>query len=137
VGNHGRAITPIGGYALAIPANLSKERVEAVWTALKHLTSPNMSKLYIMNGSLVTPRFSVSQDPEVSALSPLITIVDDMAKQDVLQAWPRPPVPGITELISIAGNEIFEVLDGRRSIKKALSIAQERADHVMREKGHY
>nr|WP_290829620.1 extracellular solute-binding protein [Halomonas sp.] len=137
VGNHGRAITPIGGYALAIPSNLSKERVEAVWTALKHLTSPNMSKLYIMNGSLVTPRFSVSQDPEVSALSPLITIVDDMAKQDVLQAWPRPPVPGITELISIAGNEIFDVLDGRRSIKKALSIAQERADKVMREKGHY
>ncbi|MGM0832119.1 MAG: ABC transporter substrate-binding protein [Pseudomonadota bacterium] len=137
VGNHGRAITPIGGYALAIPANLAPERVEAVWTALKHLTSPNMSKLYIMNGSLVTPRFSVSQDPEVSALSPLIEIVDDMAKKDILQAWPRPPVPGITELISIAGNEIFEVLDGRRSIKKALSIAQERADKVMREKGHY
>ncbi|MGS2744813.1 ABC transporter substrate-binding protein [Halomonas sp. LS-001] len=137
VGNHGRPITPIGGYALAIPANLAPERVEAVWTALRHLTSANMSKLYMLNGSLVTPRFSVSQDPEVSALSPLIRIVDDMAKKDVLQAWPRPPVPGITELISIAGNEIFEVLDGRRSIKKALSIAQERADKVMREKGHY
>ncbi|MGO2006645.1 ABC transporter substrate-binding protein [Vreelandella alkaliphila] len=137
VGNHGRAITPIGGYALAIPANLAPERIEAVWTALKHLTSANMSKLYIMNGSLVTPRFSVSQDPEVSALSPLINIVDDMAKKDILQAWPRPPVPGVTEVISIAGNEIFEVLDGRRSIKKALSIAQERADKVMREKGHY
>ncbi len=137
VGNHGRAITPIGGYALAIPANLAPERVEAVWTALRHLTSANMSKLYIMNGSLVTPRFSVSKDPEVSALSPLIKIVDDMAKKDILQAWPRPPVPGVTEVISIAGNEIFEVLDGRRSIKKALSIAQERADKVMREKGHY
>ncbi|OJA03969.1 ABC transporter substrate-binding protein [Halomonas sp. QHL1] len=137
VGNHGRAITPIGGYALAIPANLAPERVEAVWTALRHLTSANMSKLYIMNGSLVTPRFSVSQDPEVSALSPLIKIVDDMAQKDILQAWPRPPVPGITDLISIAGNEIFEVLDGRRSIKKALSIAQERADKVMRDKGHY
>jgi multiple sugar transport system substrate-binding protein len=137
VGNHGRVITPIGGYALAIPANLAKERVEAVWTALGHLTSANMSKLYIMNGSLVTPRFSVSQDPEVSAISPLIKIVDDMARKDVLQAWPRPPVPGIVELISIAGNEIFEVLDGRRSIKKALSIAQERADKVMRDRGVY
>ncbi|WGI26714.1 extracellular solute-binding protein [Halomonas alkaliantarctica] len=137
VGNHGRAITPIGGYALAIPANLASERVEAVWTALRHLTSANMSKLYIMNGSLVTPRFSVSQDPEVSALSPLIKIVDDMAQKDILQAWPRPPVPGITDLISIAGNEIFEVLDGRRSIKRALSIALERADKVMRHNGHY
>jgi multiple sugar transport system substrate-binding protein len=60
-----------------------------------------------------------------------------MARKDVLQAWPRPPVPGIVELISIAGNEIFEVLDGRRSIKKALSIAQERADKVMRDRGVY
>lgn len=137
IGNHGRAITPIGGYALAIPANLAEERIEAVWTALRHLTSANMSKLYIMNGSLVTPRFSVSQDPEVSALSPLIDIVDEMAKKDVLQAWPRPPVPGITELIGIAGNEIFEVLDGRRSIKQALATAQQRADKVMRDKGHY
>ncbi|MCE9664596.1 extracellular solute-binding protein [Halomonas sp. M5N1S17] len=137
IGNHGRPITPIGGYALAIPANLSDERVEAAWTALRHLTSANMSKLYILNGSLVTPRFSVSQDPEVSALSPLIEIVDGMARKDILQAWPRPPVPGITDLISIAGHEIFEVLDGRRSIKKALSMAQDRADRVMRDRGYY
>lgn len=137
VGNHGRPITPIGGYALAIPANLSEERVESVWTALRHLTSANMSKLYILNGSLVTPRFSVSQDPEVSALSPLIEVVDDMARKDILQAWPRPPVPGIADVISIAGNEIFEVLDGRRSIKRALSMAQDRADRVMRDRGHY
>ena len=137
VGNHGRPITPIGGYALAIPANLAGERVESVWTALRHLTSANMSKLYILNGSLVTPRFSVSQDPEVSALSPLIEVVDDMARKDILQVWPRPPVPGITDVISIAGNEIFEVLDGRRSIKKALSMAQDRADRVMRDRGYY
>lgn len=137
IGNHGRPITPIGGYALAIPANLSEERIEAAWTALRHLTSANMSKLYILNGSLVTPRFSVSRDPEVSTLSPLIEIVDSMARQDILQAWPRPPVPGITELISIAGHEIFEVLDGRRSIKKALSLAQDRADRVMRSRGYY
>ncbi|SFH29180.1 ABC transporter substrate-binding protein [Modicisalibacter xianhensis] len=137
IGNHGRIITPIGGYALAIPANLSEERTENVWTALRHLTSASMSKLYILNGSLVTPRFSVSRDPEVSALSPLIEIVDDMARKDILQVWPRPPVPGITEVISIAGHEIFEVLDGRRSIKKALSMAQDRADRVMRDRGYY
>ncbi|MEQ6916465.1 ABC transporter substrate-binding protein [Halomonas aquatica] len=137
VGNHGAAITPIGGYALAIPANLSEERVEAAWSALKTLTSASLSKLYVMNGSLVTPRFSVSRDPEVSSLSPLLGQVDEMARKDILQAWPRPPVPGITDLIGIAGQEIFEVLDGRRSIKKALSMAQDRADRVMRDRGFY
>ncbi|QOR40389.1 extracellular solute-binding protein [Billgrantia diversa] len=137
IGNHGRVITPIGGYALAIPANLAEERIEDVWTALRHLTSANMSKLYILNGSLVTPRYSVSRDPEVTRLSPLIEIVDDMARKDILQAWPRPPVPGVTDVISIAGHEIFEVLDGRRSIKKALAMAQDRADRVMRDRGLY
>lgn len=137
VGNHGAPITPIGGYALAIPSNLSEERMEAAWSAMKSLTSASLSKLYIMNGSLVTPRYSVSRDPEVTSLSPLIGVVDEMARRDILQAWPRPPVPGITDLIGIAGHEIFEVLDGRRSIKKALSMAQDRADRVMRDKGCY
>ncbi|MCA1770957.1 MAG: extracellular solute-binding protein [Halomonas sp.] len=114
-----------------------EERVEAAWAAIRHLTCRSMSKLYILNGSLVTSRFSVSQDPEVKALSPLIDIVDGMARKNLLQAWPRPPVPGITDLTTIAGNEIFEVLDGRRSIKKALSIAQDRADRMMRDKGYY
>jgi len=137
IGNHGRPFVPIGGYALAIPANLSEERVEAAWAALRHLTCRSMSKLYILNGSLVTSRFSVSRDPEVSSLSPLIGVVDGMASDGILQAWPRPPVPGITDVIRIAGNEIFEVLDGRRSIKKALSMAQDRADRVMRDRGFY
>ncbi|MFC2990970.1 ABC transporter substrate-binding protein [Halomonas tibetensis] len=137
VGNHGRSFVPIGGYSLAIPANLSEERVEAAWAAMRHLTCRSMSKLYILNGSLVTSRFSVSQDPEVSALSPLIDIVDGMVRKNILQSWPRPPVPGITDLTTIAGNEIFEVLDGRRSIKKALSMAQDRADRMMRDSGYY
>ncbi|RTQ98900.1 ABC transporter substrate-binding protein [Halomonas nitroreducens] len=136
-GNHGRPITPVGGYALAIPSNLSEERVEAAWRALKSLTSASLSKLYIMNGSLATPRFSVSRDPEVSSLSPVIDVVDRMARENILQVWPRPPVPGITDIIGIAGNEVFEVLDGRRSIKKALSLAQDRADRVMRDRGFY
>ncbi len=137
VGKHGRPITPIGGYALAIPANLAEERVEAAWTALHHLTSASLSKLYIMNGSLVTPRFSVSRDPEVSSLSPIIEVVDRMARDDILQVWPRPPVPGITTIIEIAGHEVFEVLEGRRSIKRALTRAQEKADQIMQAKGYY
>ncbi|MBB3192226.1 extracellular solute-binding protein [Halomonas cerina] len=137
VGNHGRPFVPIGGYALAIPANLSEERVESAWAALRHLTCRSMSKLYILNGSLVTSRFSVSSDPEVSSLSPLIGVVDRMAREGILQAWPRPPVPHLTSIIAIAGNEIFEVLDGRRSIKQALTIAQEKADRIMQAKGFY
>ncbi|WP_089796555.1 extracellular solute-binding protein [Halomonas korlensis] len=137
VGNRGRPFVPIGGYALAIPANLSEERVEAAWAALRHLTCRSMSKLYILNGSLVTSRFSVSRDPEVSSLSPLIGVVDRMAREGILQAWPRPPVPDINAIVDIAGQEIFEVLAGRRSIKQALTRAQDQADQLMSSKGYY
>lgn len=137
LGYHGPPLVPLGGYALAIPANLPEERREAAWIALRHLTCASLSKLYIMNGSLVSPRFSVSQDPEVSLLSPIIEAVDSMAKSGTFQVWPRPPVPEITSIIGIAGQEIFEILDGRRSIRQALSSAQEKADKLMRSKGYY
>ena len=67
----------------------------------------------------------------------MIGVVDDLARRDIFQAWPRPPVPGMADLIDIAGHEIFEVLVGRSSIEKALSVAQDRADRLMRDKGCY
>ena len=101
------------------------------------LTSANAIKLYIENGSLVSPRFSVSMDPEVKKISPLISIVDEMARFGVLQMWPRPPVPEITDIIAIAGEEMHDMLLGAKSIETALASAQNRADALMRSHGHY
>ncbi|MGI9498828.1 MAG: ABC transporter substrate-binding protein [Geminicoccaceae bacterium] len=136
-GRGGRSIAPIGGYALAIPSNIAPERVDPVWTALVSLTSAQAIKLYIENGSLVTPRFSVGMDPAVKRISPLISIVDEMARSGVLQMWPRPPVPEIAEIIAIAGEEIHDMLLGVKSIGLALETAQSRADALMRSHGHY
>src|ERR1700722_12338104 len=127
----------MGGYALAIPANLSPERIPAVRVALRSLTSASAAKLYLMNGSLASPRRSVSRDPEVQALSPLVGIVDDFAEQGLVRMWPRPPVPGISEIIAIAGQEIHNLLAGQKSIGAALHDAQNRSDAVMRAFRHY
>jgi len=101
------------------------------------LTSAEAIKLYIENGSLVSPRFSVSSDPEVQRISPLISIVDKMARDGVLQVWPRPPVPEIVNIIDIAGEELHDMLLGQKNLSTALSDAQNRADALMRERGHY
>ena len=85
----------------------------------------------------MTPRFSVSMDPDVRKISPLISIVDDMARGGVLQMWPRPPVPEITEIIAIAGEEVHDMLLGSKTVAAALSDAQNRADALMRANGHY
>ena len=137
IGMGGSPIAPVGGYAIAIPSNIEPERVEAAWSAIVTLTSAQAIKLYIENGSLVSPRFSVSADPEVQRISPLISTVDDMARSGVLQTWPRPPVPEIVKLIAIAGEELHDMLTGRKSTASALMDAQNRADAHMRSRGHY
>lgn len=136
-GSGAKSMAPIGGYALAIPSNIAPERINPIWTALASLTSAQTVKLYIENGSLVSPRFSVSVDPEVRSVSPLISIVDDMARSGVLQMWPRPPVPEISAIIAIAGEEMHDMLLGAKTVDQALENAQNRADALMRTNGHY
>ncbi len=48
-GPMGKPIAPVGGYALAIPSNVSADRISPIWTALTSLTSANAIKLYIEN----------------------------------------------------------------------------------------
>lgn len=127
-GPKGRPIVPMGGYSLAIPANIAANRIDEVWRALQTLTTASATKLYLANGSLASPRTSVSRDPEVSALSPLISAVDDMAKEGYLRMWPRPPVPGIADLITIAGEEVHDILSGTKTMREALATAQHRAE---------
>ena len=136
-GASGRPVAPLGGYALAIPSNVAHQRIDPAWTALTVLTSAQAIKLYIENGSLVSPRFSVSMDPEIQRISPLISIVDEMARVGVLQMWPRPPVPEIAGIIAIAGEEMHDMLLGSKSASDALADAQNRADAMMRANGHY
>jgi multiple sugar transport system substrate-binding protein len=133
----GKQIVPMGGYALAIPANVAAERVAPVCSALRILTSAGASKLYLANGSLASPRLSVSKDPEIRALSPVISTVDGMNARGLFRMWPRPPVPCIAEVIGIAGEEIHDLLSGSKTIERALSEAQNRADRVMRSQGFY
>ena len=136
-GPRGAPIVPMGGYALAIPANLAPERKQAARIALRSLTSASATKLYLINGSLASPRVSVSRDPEVQALSPVIAAVDDMAGRGFVKVWPRPPAPIISSIIGIAGNEIHDLLSGVKSIGAALRDAQNRADAAARACGVY
>ena len=136
-GPGGANIAPVGGYALGIPANLAPERREAAWQALVTLTSSEACKAYMLNGSLVSPRFSVSADPEVRALSPLIDAIDGMAHAGQLQYWPRPPAPEIADVFTICGEELHDMCRGLKPLEQALTDAQNRADRLMRAHGHY
>ena len=136
-GPNGRPIVPMGGYALSIPANIAPERIAPVWSALQILTSAEASKLYLANGSLASPRISVSKDPDIRSLSPVIGVVDSFNEQRIFRMWPRPPAPNIAEVIAIAGEEIHDLLSGSKTVERALSDAQNRADRAMQARGVY
>jgi len=130
-GPDGASIAPVGGYIMGIPANLPKERVAAAAEALLTFTSPSAQKLFVQNGSRTNPRYSVGSDPDVRRMSPIFEAVDAMSWRDELQFWPRPPIPEITDIIQICGEEFHDMLRGIVSPQDALRRAQERADATL------
>jgi multiple sugar transport system substrate-binding protein len=96
-----------------------------------------MMKWYVQNGNLTSPRFSTSADPEVLARSSVIGEVDAMERRGELKIWPRPPVPEFSDILTVLGVEIHEMLKGTSSIGHALSRAQSRVDSIMRANGRY
>jgi len=131
-GPKGSPVAPVGGYALGIPANLAPERRAAAAEALIAFTSPAAQKLYVLNGSRTAPRYSVGADPEVRRISPIFEAVDAMSLRDELQYWPRPPIPQISEIIEICGQEMHDMLRGVTPAREALMRAQSRAEQTLK-----
>lgn len=132
-GPDGTPIAPVGGYVFGIPTNLPKDRVPDAVEALIAFTSPEAQKLYVQNGSRTAPRYSVGADPEVRRLSPIFEAVDEMSWRDELQFWPRPPIPQISEIIQICGQEFHDMLRGVTRPHDALARAQSRAEDALRQ----
>ncbi len=132
-----RPVSPIGGFALGIPAGLSDRRVNVAWKVMEYLTRPEMMKWYVQNGNLTSPRYSTSADPEVQAASKLIAEIDGMERRGEVQIWPRPPIPEFSEMLAILGDEVHVVLQGETSIREGLQRGQTRIDALMREHAHY
>lgn len=130
-------IAPLGGWNLCIPSNLRPDRMGAVSQAVQTLTSAAATKLYVENGSVVSSRFSVSNDPNVAEIRPIIPIVDRLAREGALQSWPRPAVPELNEVIGILGAEIHTMLQRNKNPRVALRDAQARVDALMRANGRY
>lgn len=130
-------VSPVGGFALAMPAGLSDDRAKAAWKVMEYLTRPEMMKWYVQHGNLTSPRFSTSVDPEVKAMTRMITDIDAMERRGELQTWPRPPVPEFNDILWVLGTEIHMMLQGELGVAEALSNAQNRVDRIMRDHGHY
>lgn len=130
-------IAPLGGWNLCIPSNAAPSRIAALRVAVRTLTSAAATKLYIENGSTVSSRFSVCNDPKVASGRPIISLVDRMARRGQIQAWPRPAVSELSEIVRILGEEVHAMLLRNKQPRAALQDAQNRCDRLMISNGRY
>lgn len=133
----GSSQNPIGGFLLAIPANLPAPRAHLAFEAISWLASPGTMKNSATNGLPIAPRFSVAADPEVAATSPIVRFVDTLARRGMLCTWQRPPIPEYRQIEFVLGNRIHSALSGELTTGEALALAQAEVDQVMRRAGRY
>ena len=127
----------LGGWYLSIPTNIDPDRVDLAWKVIEWLTSAEMIAEYTKHGNCVSPRNSVSQDPDVVARCPVIPHVDQMAASGALAGWQRPPVPEIQKIVDVLGAEMHQMLSGDKSAEDALKNSQRLIDREMIKAGYY
>jgi multiple sugar transport system substrate-binding protein len=130
-------VSPLGGWSLAIPANIDKSRVALAWKVIQWLTDKEMLVEYTKNGDCVSPRHSVSADPDVVGRCPVIPVVDAMSKNGVFVPWERPPVPELQQIVDTLGTEMHTMIDGKTTPDQATASAQKSLDQMMRQAGYY
>ncbi|WP_081064881.1 extracellular solute-binding protein [Burkholderia cepacia] len=129
---HGvRRSVPIGGFLLAVPSNLPPERAALAHQAIQWMTSSQAMKSNARNELPVAPRFSVSSDPELSMVSPIVSFVDKLARNDLISNTMRPLTPVYSRIEEIVGIEIHNALSGRISHEDALHKLQGRVQDLL------
>lgn len=136
-GPTGLSANPIGGFLLAVPANVPRERAELAFQSIAWMASPESMKKHVTSGLPVAPRFSVAADPEAAASSPIVRFLDGLAQRGMLCTWQRPPLPEYSAVEAALGHHIHAALSGAASDTRALAAAQQAIDRIMRERGRY
>ena len=91
---------------------------------IRNFVSPEFIKYYIEHGSLSSPLFSVVNDPEVRALSPIFNEIDKMEKEEKFVEWARYPLPSYSNIIEDVGNKIFEYIFSNKDLELTLKDCQ-------------
>ena len=115
----------IGGWGLAINADIDQKKKEAAWLYIKWLTSPAVHKDFNLRGAGSYLRISETHDPELVAKFPFLPVIDEVFVNG--DGEYRPRIPQYPEIQDILGTAVNAVLIGNADPKKALDGAQAEA----------
>ena len=115
----------IGGWGLAINADISDKQKQAAWAFIKWLDSPAVHKEFNLKGAGSFLRKSEMTDPELLAkfpFLPVIAVTFEHGDGDY-----RPRIPQYPQIQDILGTAVNSVLVGNADPKAALDAAQQAA----------
>jgi multiple sugar transport system substrate-binding protein len=136
-GPGGIGISPVGGFLLAMPAELPLERARLAFDIISWMTSPSAMKEHVKNGVPIAPCFSVKADPEMAPTSPIVHMVETAIRHNRLSTWQRPPIKEYSQMESIIGDHVFAALTGDMTDQAALKNCQADIDRLMRRSLRY
>jgi multiple sugar transport system substrate-binding protein len=115
----------IGGWGMAINADIDQKKKEAAWLYIKWLTSPAVHKDFNLRGAGSYLRISETHDPELVAKFPFLPVIDEVFVHG--DGEYRPRIPQYPQIQDILGTAVNAVLIGNTDPKKALDSAQAEA----------
>ncbi|MBR0873232.1 extracellular solute-binding protein [Bradyrhizobium tropiciagri] len=136
-GPGGLSTSPVGGFLLAIPAKLPKERSRLAFDVISWMTSPSAMREHVKNGVPIAPCFSVKADPEMTPTTPIVHMVETAIRHNRLSTWQRPPIREYSRMERIIGQHVFSALTGEVSDQAALRLCQDAVDGLMRQSLRY
>lgn len=135
VGKVGIAVAPVakgmtpqygvGGWGLAINADVDKAKQEAAWTFIKWVTSKKIHKEFNMLGAGGFMRKSQMTDPDLLAKYDFLPVIAETYEHGNGEFRPR--IPEYPEIQDLLGTAVNSVLAGAATPEEALGKAQEAA----------
>ena len=115
----------IGGWGMAINADIDAKQKEAAWLWIKWLTSPAVHKDFNLRGAGSYLRISETHDPDLLAKFPFLPVIDEVFANG--DGEYRPRIPQYPQIQDLLGTAVNAVLIGNADPKKALDGAQAEA----------
>ncbi|MGF1626947.1 MAG: ABC transporter substrate-binding protein [Alphaproteobacteria bacterium] len=115
----------IGGWGLAINADIDEESQAAAWEYIKWVTSPDVQKQMSELGGGGYIRMSTLADPDLIELYPFLPVIHESFLHG--DGEYRPRIPEYPEIQDILGAAVNAVLAGDADPQAALDQAQEQA----------
>ena len=118
----------VGGWGLAINADIDQRKKEAAWLFIKWLTSSAVHKQFNLDGAGSFLRRSEMTDKDLLAKFPFLPVIATTFEHG--DGDYRPRIPQYPEIQDILGTAVNAVLVGSTDPKAALDAAQQKASKL-------